>query len=134
MDITNIQFFKAKDLVKNLRATIHKSGKLGFTSDAATHLKLPNYKSANIGTNKSDGSDKNLYLLLCTESEGEFKVVKAGEYYYISTRILFDNLKLNYANETISYDITPIKQGDVVFYSMKKREKVTQRIDNDDLI
>lgn len=133
MDINNIQFYKANELVKNLKATVHKTGKLGFTSDAAKHLKLSTHKSANIGYNKDDAGDKNLYLFLCSGTDGEFNIVKAGDYYYISTKILMDNLKIDYIRDSVSYDILPMNQDGHQFYALKRRVKTIQEIDDEEL-
>lgn len=122
MSILEIEFYKAKELIKNLKATVHKTGKLGFTSNAASCLNLSNAKSANIGFNKQDTSDKNLYLFIYENKDGDFNVVKAGEYYYVSTKVLFDNLKIDYINDNVSFDITPMEQDGKTFYALKRKE------------
>lgn len=119
-----IKLYKLEDLDKNLKATIHRTGKMGFTADAAKKLKLPSIRSADIGFNSDDANDKNLYLFLHPEPKrGQFNVVKAGAYYYINTKVLYDNLKLDYVKETISYDITPQQIGGEQAYILKRRVK-----------
>ena len=52
-----ITFFNPDELDKNLKVTIHKTGKMGFTMDAAKKLSLIDMKSANIGVNNEDPED-----------------------------------------------------------------------------
>lgn len=125
-----ITFFNPDELDKNLKVTIHKTGKMGFTMDAAKKLSLAEMKSANIGTNTEDPEDKCLYLVIYKDiNEGRFRISKAGSYYYINTKILFDNLKLDYSKGNVSYDMTEEREDDEIMYRLKKREpksKVTE--------
>ena len=130
-----LKFFKLADLDKNLKATVHRTGKMGFTFDAAKKLNLATMKSANIGANDEDHTDKNLYLVLyADEKQGDFKVIKAGKYFYINTKVLFDNLKIDYINETVSFDITQQEiEGQKVFAFKRriKTKKTKEEIDDD---
>lgn len=130
----NIKFFKVSELDKNLKVTIHRSGKMGFTSDAASKLKLAINRSADIGVNADDPNDKNLYMILHEgDKEGQFRVVKAGEYFYINTKVLFDNLRIDYSGETVAYDITIQDQDEKAIYVLKRRIKNKKlKTDSDD--
>ena len=102
-----IKFFNPKNLDRNLKATVHKSGKLGFTVDAANKMDLKPDKSAAVGVNDEDKSDKSLYIIVYDNMQDTaFKVAKAGEYYYLNLKNLFDTLKIDYKNESVVYDIS----------------------------
>ena len=102
-----IKFFNPKNLDRNLKATVHKSGKLGFTVDAANKMDLKPNKSAGVGENEEDKSDKSLYIIIYDDiQDGAFKVAKAGEYYYLNLKNLFDTLKINYKSQSVVYDIS----------------------------
>src|SRR6185437_14968012 len=116
-----ITFFNPDELDKNLKVTIHKTGKMGFTMDAAKKLSLIDMKSANIGVNNEDPEDDCLYLAIYKDiNNGGFKISKAGSYYYINTKILFDNLKLDYSKGNVSYDMTEENVNDEIMYKLKK--------------
>lgn len=118
-----ITFYNPDELDKNLKVTIHKTGKMGFTMDAAKKLSLIEMKSANIGVNNEDPEDDCLYLAIYKDiNKGGFRISKAGSYYYINTKILFDNLKLDYSKGNVSYDMAEEKIDDEIMYKLKKRE------------
>lgn len=116
-----IKFYNPKELDKTHKVTIQKTGKMGFTKDAAEYLKLDQMKSANIGENEEDSTDKSLYLVVLTDNTGFFSVQKAGDYFYIKTKVLFDNLKLDYTNTSLSYDMTKIVEDGETYYKLTYR-------------
>lgn len=118
-----IKFFNPDSLDKNLKATVHKSGKLGFTVDAAKRLKLETNKSAAIGTNEDDPIDDSLYIIIYNEvRSGAFRIAKAGQYYYINLKALFDALKINYKQESVVYDISEEPFGDEMVFKFSRRK------------
>jgi len=120
-----IEFYDPNLLDKNLKATAHKSGKLGFTVDAANKLELSQEKSIGIGHDKSNPADKNLYVVVYNENRPHaFKVNKAGLYYYVNMKPLFDTLKIDYKKESVVFDIA--EHGHIdghKLYRFEKREK-----------
>ncbi len=119
-----LRFFNSNELDRNLKASIHKTGKLGFTVEAARKLDLENNKSFSIACNEADANDKNLYVVVNKEKiTGSFNVSKAGDYYYVNTKVLFDNLKWDYANNIISFDITTEVIGEQSVFVFKYSEK-----------
>ena len=126
-----IKLFKIEDLDKNLKATVHRTGKMGFTADASKKLKLSESKSADIGKNEDDVSDKNFYLFIHKEPKtGEFNIVKAGDYYYINTKVLFDNLKMDYTKDNFTYDISPETIDGQEVFVLKRRVKALKTTDD----
>lgn len=120
-----IKFFSLNDLDRNIKATVHKTGKIGFTVDAAKKLSLSVNCSLSIGMNEENTGDSNLYVMVhSTVETGAFKVSKAGGYYYVNTKVLFDNLKIDYTNSAIVYDITEEDIDGQKIYKFKKRSKL----------
>jgi hypothetical protein len=119
-----LKFITPDGLDKNLKATAHKSGKLGFTMDAAEKLKLNAEKSVSVAVNEDDSSDTNLYVVINeTVKEGAFKINKAGQYYYVNTKALFDTLKIDYKNDWVVYDISKETIDGQLIYRFKRRER-----------
>lgn len=118
-----LSFIKPDSLEKNCKATIHKSGKLGFTENAIKKLQLESSKGVMIAQNESDSSDTSLYLAVVEGSAPDsFKVSKAGAYYYINTKALFDKLNMDYQNETFTFDIKDFEYEGQKMFKLIKRE------------
>jgi len=57
-----------------------------------------------------------------------FKINKAGVYYYLNTKNLFDELNLDYLRKKIIYDIQEIRNDDIDLYKLNKREIVRKKL------
>lgn len=122
-----LKFITPQTAERNLRATAHKTGKLGFTIEAAKKLELSVEKSAGIAINEENLDDKSLYLILYPDRrEGAFNVHKAGDYYYLNTKTLFDSLGIDYQHDFVSYDISAQVIDNEQMYVLKRRDKVKQ--------
>jgi hypothetical protein len=119
-----LKFFNPNNLDKNLKATAHKTGKLGFTVDAAKKLQLSVEKSAGIAINEEDETDKSLYVIIYPhKQDGSFNISKAGKYYYINTKALFDSLKIDYVKDYVVYDISEEMIDSQKVFRFRRREK-----------
>jgi hypothetical protein len=119
----NIKFFKSDELEKPIRLSVHKSGKLGFTMEAAKSLELTPEKSFLIGRNEDDPNDDRLYLVLNQGvTPGSFKVAKAGDYYYLPIKLLLDNLEVPYEKENVAYNMEKIEDGEAIYYRLSRIE------------
>lgn len=117
-----LKFIEPQSLEKNVKATVHKTGKLGFTVEAAKKLKLSNEKSMAIAINEDDPNDLNLYTIVYpTKEKGAFNVAKAGDYYYVNTKPLFDSLKVDYVNDYVAYEIMEDEIDGQNIYVFKRR-------------
>ncbi len=115
-------FYKNESASGRLKATIQKTGKLGFTESSSKHLKFGENSVVQFATD--DQEDGVLYLINMPDSQDEtvFKVCKAGRYYYVNTKILFDNLGLDYESNTIIFDLKrDPRYPDMEVYKMIKR-------------
>lgn len=101
-----LKFFNSSELGAKMKATVHTSGKLGFSIEANRILNLAEIRSIQIASNEEDPADLNLYMVLNNEVvPGAFKLIKVGNYFNLNTKGLFDNLKVDYKNLTVIYDI-----------------------------
>ncbi|MBL7692165.1 MAG: hypothetical protein JNM41_11260 [Flavipsychrobacter sp.] len=121
-----LKFINSNELDKNIKASIHKTGKIGFTTDAARKLALATNNSVSIAVNLEDSTDLNLYVIVNKdEPNGSFKISKAGDYYYINAKALFDNLEWDYLNKYYSFDIkeTNVDGMDVWVFKTTVKDK-----------
>lgn len=119
-----LEFFDSAGSTGVIKATVHKTGKLGFNSAAAKLMKLEIGKSFNIGLNTADENDKNLYLVSTqSPSDKSFRVVKAGEYYYMHIKNVLRELAIDYKHESVIFEIDEISQGDEKYYRLERRAK-----------
>ena len=99
------QLFSAKNFGKVLKVTIQKSGRLGFSSDAASIMNLDTDTYFLIGKDEEIKAD----LIMVKLKEGNpdaFQVRKSGQYYYLDTTALFDMLHYNYKSGTnVFFDV-----------------------------
>lgn len=116
------EFFNAQELDKNLKCSIHRSGKIGFSAATITKLNISQGKSISIGKEKGDLDNKILYMKVNNEIiPSAFPVIKAGDYYYLNTKALFDSLDVDYRNEKVIFDIIELKNGNENIYKLIKR-------------
>lgn len=119
-----VRFFEPSLLTNRFKATIHKTGKLGFTNIAAKKLLLNKGCRFQIGVNQEDPKDTCLYMMQCkNDSKDGFLVARAGEYYYINLTVLFDSLGIDYTSKKIIFDITKIEHNGQSIYKLEKRDK-----------
>lgn len=114
---------KASDYQIKLKAAIHATGKLGFSENTAKELGFNESRESFIKLAQDEEAEDVLYLINNTENDDEaFKVNRAGKYYYVNTKLLFDALGFDYSKRTLIFDMTKEKNEDLVIYRMKLRE------------
>lgn len=118
-----LKVIKAEESGRKIKATVHASGKLGFSAEAIRYLNIKESKSIEFAINEEDPDDLNLYgFIYQDKQEGAFNINKAGLYYYVNTKTLFDNLGVNYKNKTIIYDLVKGEYEGKPFVKMLRRE------------
>ena len=126
-----LKFFNPEKLDRNLKATAHRSGKLGFTVEAAKKMSLSIEKSAGIAINEEDDSDKSLYVVIYpNKQDGAFRISKAGAYYYVNTKALFDTLRIDYKKDWVVYDISKEIIDNQEVFKFVRREKSKKTTDD----
>jgi len=120
-----LKFINAESFDTNLKCSIHKNGKLGFSSSAINKLKIDKNKSVKFAQDEDEKANGNLYIVIQNSiTEDAFKINKAGDYYYMNTKAMFDELGYDYRNKTIIFDIvkTEEKHNELPIYKLIKRE------------
>jgi len=90
------------------KASIHKSGKLGFNSDAAEVLDLESGMVFHLAVPEGSSPEESLLLIPRSDEYPErskVSVSKAGEYYYIHLRHYFDLAGVSYQENKYRYEI-----------------------------
>ncbi|WP_330442287.1 hypothetical protein [Flavobacterium sp. C4GT6] len=105
-----------------IKATIHKTGKLGFSAAAQEFIGINENTYFLVGFNE-ENQDDFLYLVSSPENDKAFKVSKAGDYFYINLKYVFDKRGIDYKNETIIFDIKKETENDIEFYLLTKRSR-----------
>lgn len=119
-----LQIIKPPDSSGLLKATIHASGKLGFSIGAIKVMNINSSSFIQIAVNTEDETDRNLYVFITTEAdENTLKINKAGEYYYVSTKALFDKLEIDYRKKKIMFDIVETEYEGAKIFKLIRREK-----------
>ena len=118
-----LKFFKPDDIERNIKATVHSTGKLGFSAEAAVKLKLEDNKAALIAIDEDDTENQNLYVKILQKIDNQsFRIIKAGEYFYINTKAFFDAFRIDYATVKIIYDIIEFEYEGEQLLKFVKRE------------
>jgi hypothetical protein len=118
-----LKIISAKDFSVKLKATIHSSGRLGFTEATAKELNFTKDSAVKFAVDEVDESV--LYLINCKEADEEaFKVNSAGLYFSVNAKPLFDSLGYEYKKKNIMFDMVREKEiEDMEVYKLLKREK-----------
>lgn len=119
-----ISIIKTSEYNVKLKATIHSSGRLGFTADTADKLNLSGevyVKFAN-----DDENENELFMVLVpNEDEDSFKVVKSGKYYYLPTTAMFQSFGFDFKKYNIMFDLVRMSDYDEIVngkvYKLNKR-------------
>lgn len=115
-------FYNNNESNGKLKCTIQQTGRIGFTETTARQLRL--YMVDAVKFARDDREDDTLYLVNdVSESEpNAFKVCKAGMYYYVNTKHLFEELGLDFESNTIIFDLKrEPKYKEMEVYKMIKR-------------
>ena len=118
--------FKVLDPKDNVEAkcTIHMSGKLGFSAGAAIRLDLESIRNFKVAVNAEDEKDDSLYLKVSEEIDLKaFTVLKAGKYFSLNLKHIFDQMGLKYREETISFLVKKIMNDDKEYFKLERERK-----------
>lgn len=118
-----IKFYQPITSSGRIKCTIHKNGKLGFSRMAIEQLGISQNKYIKLGFNDEDKNDNNLYILIQNYGDNDtYKIIKAGNYFYVNTQALFDKLNFDYEGKKIIFDIQEMENNDIKLYKLNKRE------------
>ena len=98
-----IHIISAKKFATKLKATIQRSGRLGFTEETARYLNLADEKFAKFAQDDESGT---LYLIILDmRDEDSFDIRSSSGYYYVSAKMMFDSLGMDYEKNVIMFDL-----------------------------
>lgn len=118
-----IEFLKPPVISSLNKATVHRSGKLGFSQGAKELMRLTGKSFIKVGKNKEDSKDSSLYVLVVEEeAEDTIKISKAGSYYFANTKALFEEMNLDYKSKKVIYDIIETNYREGKIFRLLRRE------------
>ncbi len=123
-----MDFFEPEDKLGPIKATVHRSGKLGFSLGAAKLIDFETNKLFKIGRKKdlNDAASEILYLIpVEIEDDLTFKVLRAGSYYSMKIKRLLSQMNIDYRNEseTVSFDIDEVKENGKRYFKLIRKKK-----------
>lgn len=107
----------------SIKATIQKTGKLGFSSGAMDFMNLKSTPYFKIGFPAEGNAGDLIYMVPTHLKEGAFKVAEAGSYNYINLKNVFDRKGIDYKNKTYIYDIKKEKTDGIEYFILTIRKK-----------
>lgn len=111
----------AKDYSQKLKASIHATGRLGFTEATAGTLGLT--KDSCVSFAKDDAEDVLYMINNVADTPDAFKVLKSGAYFSVNTKSLFDALDYDYKKKNIMFDLVRDNNyPDQEVYKLNKRD------------
>lgn len=123
---------------KKLKATIQKTGKLGFGETEKDELRLSKDTFIKFSLDESSTDTLLLYMtVLKTEDADGFQAkVTSGGYYNLNTARMFDSLGIDYADGGVIFDLVRMAEYDDELggevYMMKLRpKKSTKKVDKE---
>lgn len=117
-----ISIIKMAEYEGGAKATIHATGKLGFNDKAIRKLGIEKGRFVIFGQNDADENDKSFYLKITdSEIEHALPIIKAGRYYYLSTKPFFDAIGFDYKKKRIIFDIGTIQIGEDIWFKLTQR-------------
>ncbi len=125
-----LKFLDAKEFEANLKCTVQSNGKLNFSAAAINILALNNQKSVKFAMNEDAKGGEELYILIQeTITNDAFKVNKAGNYYYLNAKALFDSLGMEYKAHSIIFDIVKTEEtiDGLQLYKLNRRKGKTRK-------
>lgn len=119
-----ISIIKTSEFNVKLKATIHSSGRLGFTADTADKLNLSG--GVHVKFAKDDENENELFMVLVPEEdEDSFKIIKSGKYYYLPTTAMFQSFGYDFKKYNIMFDLVRMSDYDEIVngkvYKLNKR-------------
>lgn len=94
------------------KATVHKSGKVGFNGDAAEFMDLRGDEIFCVAYDEDEGPDGDLYLFQNEPTLPDnscIEVAKAGDYFHLNLRNFFERHGIEYERYKIIYDIDEVE-------------------------
>ena len=105
-----------------VKATAQKNGKLNFSKGAVKLMGFEKVRYFKLALNAEDKNDTSIYIIPAKDKETDaYKTSKAGAYYYMRAKGILDELKVNYDNENVVYNVEEINEGSTKYFKLTKK-------------
>ena len=108
-----LTLLSAKDFSFTLKVTIQRTGKLGFSAPTAEALGIDTNTYARFYMD-DENPQSPVVVFSKNKDEDSFKANKSGEYYSLSTAILFERLGFDYKKQNIICDLKREEEADAI--------------------
>jgi hypothetical protein len=130
-----ITIISAKRFATKLKATIQRSGRLGFTEETARYMNLADEKFAKFAQDDESGT---LYLIIMNKgNEDCFEIRSSSGYYFVPAKMMFDSLGMDYEQNVIMFDLVRKPSLDETLegqvFLMKKRISKRKETKNEEI-
>lgn len=130
-----ITIISAKRFATKLKATIQRSGRLGFTEETARYMNLADEKFAKFAQDDESGT---LYLIIIDKrNEDCFDIRSSSGYYFVPAKMMFDSLGMDYEQNVIMFDLVRKPSLDETLegqvFLMKKRISKRKETKNEEI-
>ncbi len=126
-----ISFFDAKQFEGSMKCTIQGNGKMNFSSSAIHAFSLTNRKSVRFALSEEGKAADELFMVVLDHvAEDAFKVNKAGNYFYLNAKGLFDHLGIDYKHHSVVFDLVKTNDlaDDLPVYRLIRRKGKDRKI------
>lgn len=108
-----LTLLSAKNFAFTLKVTIQKSGKLGFSAPTAEALGIDTNTYAKFYMDDENPMSP-VVVFSKNKDDDSFKANKSGDYYSLSTTILFDSLGFDFKKQNIICDLKREEEADAI--------------------
>lgn len=108
-----LTLLSAKNFTFTLKVTIQKSGKLGFSAPTAEALGIDTNTYAKFYMDDENPMSP-VVVFSKNKDDDSFKANKSGDYYSLSTTILFDSLGFDFKKQNIICDLKREEEADAI--------------------
>lgn len=125
-----LEFGDVQTSPKKPKATLHKSGKIGFNGDAADVMELSGDEEFFVAYDPEEGPSGDLYLIsqgVEAPEESRIGVAKAGGYFYLNMRRFFEREGVDYERYKLVYDIEEVETDEWRGYRLSRRSEAVER-------
>lgn len=108
-----LTLLSAKNFAFTLKVTIQRSGKLGFSAPTAEALGIDTNTYAKFYMDDESPMSP-VVVFSKNKDDDSFKANKSGDYYSLSTTILFDSLGFDFKKQNIICDLKREEEADAI--------------------
>ena len=100
-----MRILSARQYNDSLKATVQSTGKLNFNVETGEVLELTLDKGIKFFMEGIPDEEQLYMAVMAKPDRDSFQLRKNGAYFYVSAKLLFDDLGVDYKNFTVFYDL-----------------------------